>query len=544
MSRTGSRSRLFVDGDKGIRENMQRRDFLKLAGLSVGSEVVSPVGLLTAPVFAGAPTDSSADKDYGMLECADPRILAALVRSGTGILRCTVNDQTHCCDAGFRWGTDDAINDLYFGLYGGLFTGGAVQHAIFQKELRKFGRHVNSSPDHPPVPWSVSADGTRPKFNSDAGFDLDRSAEFVLQVVRIYEATGDRQFATDLYPKCVEVVNYLAARDFDGDLLPEGRTQVFSGPIKPGGSASSSVTYIGDSCANAWKDFGAALFYYEALRRLALLETILGRNSEASLHLEQAGRVRNAGRRILWNDATSGFLAWVDRNGTVHDDWITGNNLHAVASGFASHDQSLRILAKLGKHRAEIEEIIPCRVRLGIFQDGLCSNQPEDYWNGGIWPLVSAPDMRATAALGDVPGALRIAELLATHPKVTNVGFYEAYDGTTGKPNNCRGLLMNNGGFIWGFMEAVMGIEMEGDELRFRASVPRQITPARARIRHRNCDVEVAWKNGSTAEARLDGAPLTRNEHAYYTLTLAPNQNQTHHLEIVTEDISSGQPLT
>ena len=47
---------------------------------------------------------------------------------------------------------------------------------------------------------------------------------------------------------------------------------------------------------------------------------------------------------------------------------------------------------------------------------------------------------------------------------------------------------MNNGGFIWGFMEAVMGIEMEGDQLRFRASVPRQITPARgARIRYRNC---------------------------------------------------------
>jgi hypothetical protein len=365
---------------------------------------------------------------------------------------------------------------------------------------------------------------------------------FVLEVVRAYELTGDRQFAADLYPQCREVVDFLAARDLDGDLLPEGRTQVFTGPIGPGICACSSVSYIGDTVANAWKDFGATLFYYEALRRLALLEDILGRKQDATEHLEQAMRVSDAARKILWTENSCGFLAWVEKDGTRHDDWITGNNLHAVACGLANREQSSKILQKLHQHRAEIEEIIPCRVRIGLFEPMLCSNRPEYYWNGGIWTLVSAPDMRARARMGDVPGALHVARLLATHPKVTDVGFYEAYDGKTGEPNNCRGLLMNNGGFIWGFFEAVLGIEVEGDELRFRATVPKEITPARARLRYRDADFEIEWKNGLQPGARLDGANLERSESGFYPINLLPQPGQTYRVEIVTEELANGRP--
>ena len=514
---------------------MQRRDFLKLAGWAAGT--ASQAALLPRR-GSGAefplPPDAA---HYGLLECADKPILAALTRSRTGILRCTVNDHTHCCDAGLRWGTANALNDLYFGLHGGLFIGGPHQHEVFRNELRTIARYVKTSPDHPPVPWSVSADGLHPRFNKDPGYDLDRCAEFVLEVVRTYEATGDRQFASDLYPPCREVVDFLAARDLDGDVLPEGRTQVFTGPIGPGGCACSSVSYIGDTSANAWKDFGAALFYHEALRRLAVLEDILGMKGDAARHREQTVRVRDAARKILWHESSGGFLAWVDRNGAPHDDWITGNNLHAVACGLASREQSVKILRTLDEHRAEIEEIVPCRVRIGIFAPGLCSNRPDDYWNGGIWTLVSAPDLLARARMGDVAGALRVSRLLATRPKVTRDGFYEAYDGKTGEPNHCRGLLMNNGGFVWGFFEAVMGIELEGDELRLRASVPRQVTPARARVHYRGADLEIHWLGKGNPRARLDGKDLARNDEGFYRMNLIPNPKQTYHVEIISEEI-------
>ena len=522
-------------------KNLQRRDFLKVAALAAGAAIPPHESFLLSMSSDTQQTKPAGAGKYGLMECADSKMLAALSKSRAGILDCTVNDQTHCADAGRSWGTDTVLNDLYFGLYGGLFIGGEDQHEIFRKELRKIAQHVKAAPERPPVPWSVSADGRTPKFNPDPGYDLDRSAEFVLEVVRTYEVTGDRQFASELYPKCLEVVDFLSARDLDGDLLPEGRTQAFPGPIGPGGCACSSVTYIGDTSANAWKDFGAALFYYEALRRLGMLENILGKNTEATQHLERALRVRLAIRKALWNPSTDGFLAWVEKDGTQHDDWITGNNLHAVACGLADREQSVRILRKLEAHRAEIEEIVPCRVRIGLFKEGLCSNREEYYWNGGIWTLVAAPDMRARALLNDVAGALRVADLLATRPKVTEVGFFEAYDGKTGEPNNCRGLLMNNGGFIWGFFEAVLGIKVEGDELRFRASIPERITPARARIHYRGADFEILWKTGKNPHARLDDKNLALSTDNDYRLTSAPEPRRTYSVEIVIKEPNRGK---
>ena len=511
---------------------MDRRDFLRLIGLATGAEATCRTIAWSPWANDNAEATPASSKEYGLLECADQKLLEALSRSRTGILACTVNEQTHCCDAGRSWGTDDALNDLYFGLHGGLLIGDQYQHQVFRNELRKIGRHIRATPGQPPVPWSVSADGRKALFNPDPGYDMDRCAELVLEVVRTYEMTGDRQFAMDLHPQCLQVVQHLAGRDLDGDLLPEGRTAWFDDPWAKGG-ACASVSYIGDTVGNTWKDFGAALFYYEALRRLALLESILGKETQATLHREQAGRIRDAARRILWNDKSDGFFAWIERNGKAHEDWITGNNLHAVACGLATREQSVRILRKLEAHRQEFEEIVPCRVRLGIYAKGLCSNRPDYYWNGGIWTLVSAPDMLARARMNDLTGALRVATLLATRPQVTDVGFYEAYDGKTGEPNRCRGLLMNNGGFIWGFVEGVLGVEIEGDELRLRGSVPASILPARARLHYRGADFEIQWTTGRSASASLDGKRLTL-EGGYFRPKLVPEPERTYQLEITT----------
>jgi len=511
---------------------MKRRDFLKSAGLATGAGMIARDASLLASTLAPGRTLPAAGKEYGLLECADPRISAAFARSRAGILACTVNDQTHCCDAGRRWGTGDVLNDLYFGLHGGLFIGDEYQHRVFRNELRKIAQHIELSPHHPPVPWSVSADGRTPYFNPDPGYDLDRNAEFVLQVVRTYEVTGDREFALDLYPKCALIVDYLAARDLDGDLLPEGRTTWFDDPSGRGGGCAS-LTYIGDTVGNTWKDFGAALFYYEALRRLALLENLLGKKTAAARHLAHARGVRDAARRILWNARTDGFLAWIDKGGTPHDEWITGNNLHAVFCGMAGREQSERIMRKLEANRAVLEDLIPCRVRLGIYPPRLCSNRPNYYWNGGIWTLVSAPDMLARAGRNDLAGALHVAEMLSTHPKVTEYGFYEAYDGKTGEPNDCRGLLMNNGGFVWGFLGGVLGIDIHGDELRFRSTVPAPIIPAKARILYRGADFEIHWQKGKAPSARLDNRKLELGAGGYCRVPLTPEPQRTYAVEIV-----------
>ena len=340
---------------------MQRRNFLKLLGARGAAGAVLeqprlwPWGLrpeINAPVTS---------HEYGLSECPDSNLLRALSRSRAGILACTVNDQTHCPDAGHKWGTDTFLNDLYFGLHGGLFVGGEDQHEVFRKEMRKIAQRVKTSPNHPPVPWAVSADGCRPDFNLD-GMDLDRCAQFVLETVRVYELTGDQKFFFDLYPQCIEVLQYLTARDLDGDSLPEGRAESFTDPPSKGvGDVQACLTSatrqptpgkISAPLSSTMKPFDgwpcSKAFSERSLKR--------------AHHLKQAERVRDTTRKILWHDSTDGFLAWIEKDGTAHDDWITGNNLHAVACGLANREEGVKILKKLEEHRAEIRgnRSLPC----------------------------------------------------------------------------------------------------------------------------------------------------------------------------------------
>ena len=511
---------------------INRRRFMTTAGVAASGALIAPRWATSLTSSQPYQATTSSGKLYGLLDCADADVLAAFRRSRAGILKCTVNDKTHCPDAGQQWGVVSVLNDLYFGLCGGLYIADASQHEVFKKELHKIGQYAQDGPGRPVLPWETSLDGEKRTFNADPGMDLDRCAQFVLMVWRLYEMTGDRQIASDLYPQCAMVVEFLRKRDADGDLLPEGSPERWydsSGQVM---CAASSVSYIGDTVVNTWKDFGATIFYWESLRSLAQIERVLGKNTDAEVHLERASRVKAAILKTFWNDPSEGFLAWIEKNGTAHDDWITGNNLHAVACGIADLDQSAKILACLERHRAELEEVVPCRVRIGTFAPGLCSNRPDDYWNGGIWTLVAAPDMRARALRGDLSGALRVARLLATKPEVTEFGFYEAYDGKTGKPNQCRGLLMNNGGFLWGIAEAVLGIEPAADEILFRPVVPREILPARYLLRYRGADVEISWAAHKHRSAKLNGASLPRDARGFFRLNLARPSRAVYGLEI------------
>ncbi len=114
---------------------MQRRDFLKLLGAGAGAG-----GGVDQPRLwqCGPWPETNArvtPHENGLLECRDSNLLRALSRSRAGVLACTINEQTHCADAGRKWGTHTFLNDLYFGLHGGLFIGGEDQHAVFRQEM-------------------------------------------------------------------------------------------------------------------------------------------------------------------------------------------------------------------------------------------------------------------------------------------------------------------------------------------------------------------------------------------------------------------------
>lgn len=499
------------------------------------------IGLLSAAGFSDEPPgenaksasapvgDFVASGDYGLRRCALPGMVEAVERSRNGIYACTLGDKTHVADIRARWGRNSWFNDLYFGLHGGMYVADSKQHEIFLAELRKMARVLRPGKD-PVVPFFVSVDGGRAEFN-EKGVDLERSCLFILNVYRTWEVTGDDSFAREMLPFCHACLEGMRRCASGEDRIPQGRC------LKPnrvtGVGSCGGCAYIGDTCRNDWKDFSVTLFYWEALKSAAALEKRFGRAAKAEELLVEANELRAAAQRLFWNPESGGYLAWIDKDGERHADWITGGNLHAVADGFATSEQSRVILATLDAHRQEIEEDKPGRVRIGVFADGLCSNPPEKYWNGGAWPLVAAPLLRGRARQGDLAGAVRFADRLANRTPVTKFGFYEAYEE---KPNECEGLLMNNGGFLWGFFAGVLGVDFADDCILVRSTAAPGAAPAEAFLRWHGRDVEIRWEN-SPLLATVDGRPLTAQD-GFYRIP-APPGNELMKIVIPAAEIES-----
>ena len=175
-------------------------------------------------------------------------------------------------------------------------------------------------------------------------------------------------------------------------------------------------------------------------------------------------------------------------------------------------------MAQLEAHRKQLIEVVPGRTRIGVYDPGLCSNEPNWYWNGGVWTLVTGPMMIAQARTGRLPDALDVADRLANHTIVSEVGYYEEYNGVTGQPGKVKGLLMNNGGILWGLFEGVLGIVPEGDALRLRDRIPAEMLPCRARIHYRGRDLLISWVQGEKAGLEVDGVAQGRSRHNFYCL--------------------------
>lgn len=467
--------------------------------------------------------------DYGLLESSNHHIIKTLNRAKNGIYKCTVNNKTHIADVKGYWGEKSWINDLYFGLNGGLYVADELQQEVFMRELRKISKFIlHDDSKYEIVPYAVDSSGNSCDRNISEGMDYDRCAEFILCTIRLYEFTGNIDFLKEMYPIDLRIINWLKKQNHDHDILIEGRSLPI--PITGVGSCVSS-TYIGDAVKNDFKDFGANLFYYKALRSLAEAETILGQMPAAKNHSLLADSLQKEMNRIMWNEGSKGYLGWIDKNYVEHTNWITGNNADAVYCGLSDNHQDSLIMERLKANKMQLIDIVPCRSIIDTFMTGYSSNSANYYWNGGCWPLIAAPVMLAYRKMGNLQGAKHIIDVLSTKAATTKYGFYESYWGNTGQPNGIKGLLMNNGGVLWGFFQGVLGVNIHGDALIFQDRVPINILPAKMRLRYRGADIVIRWMLSNNSRATLNNKTIEKCGNSYI-LRLKPLPGKVIHIEI------------
>ena len=375
----------------------------------------------------------------------------------------------------------------------------------------------------------MKADGSSCNRNTESGLDYDRSAEFILDVLRVYAVTGDREFLGEMYPVMLRIVNWLAKQNRDNDILLEGRS--VRAPITGVGSCVS-VTYIGDAVKNDFKDFGASMFYFQALQQLATAEMILKMDKKASAHLQTAKAIRKAINKIFWDSSINGYAAGINEKGERNNNWITGNNSHAVYCGLTDISQSKVITDFLSANKKELIDVVPCRVSLDTFPAGHSSNPAYYYWNAGCWTLVSAPVMLAYRHVNELESALHVMDVLSSDKvSKTRYGFFESYWSNSGKPNTCEGLLMNNGGVLWGFYEGILGVSFNGDKIIFEKEIPASLLPVEAKFRYRGADIIVDWVALDKSVLLVNNKPVL-DSGKFYELKLKPEINETIRIKI------------
>jgi hypothetical protein len=100
------------------------------------------------------------------------------------------------------------------------------------------------------------------------------------------------------------------------------------------------------------KDFQATIYVYEALKRMADLETAIAHHPDWGISAgfdpadlrAQANSIREFSQSFFWNKKTGRFVCAVDIDGIAHDYGVTFLNTDAVTSGLASPEQARQIM--------------------------------------------------------------------------------------------------------------------------------------------------------------------------------------------------------
>jgi hypothetical protein len=173
------------------------------------------------------------------------------------------------------------------------------------------------------------------------GYLLDSQPDFVINVAEQFDLSGDLAWLRGQKIACEKALDWLLARDTDGNGLAEMMTDSHTQ-----GKASDWIDVVWASGENALVN--AAL--HEALVLWSEREDILGDRTQATRYRAAAAKLQTTFIRPLaqggfWNPDQGWFAYWRDRDGSIHgDNLVTPVNFCAIAYGLCDDAQRQRIL--------------------------------------------------------------------------------------------------------------------------------------------------------------------------------------------------------
>jgi hypothetical protein len=239
-------------------------------------------------------------------------------------------------------------------------------------------------PDGRVIPrWAYTDEDMMPGQNTPEGFYeaqwgwlLDSNPDLVTNVAELYNQTGDLAWVRTHQRSCEKALDWILARDSDGDGLVEMKTE--SEKQKRG---SDWIDIIWASYENAFVN--AKL--YHALVEWAEVERQLNNDAKAREYHTLAGRLRASFNKStqhggFWDEENRCFVHWLDKDGSAHGrNMVTPVNFMAIAYGIC--DDTAR-----SRHILDTIEIQMQRERLFFWPLCMSSYAPGE-GNDWQWPF-------------------------------------------------------------------------------------------------------------------------------------------------------------
>jgi len=211
-----------------------------------------------------------------------------------------------------------------------------------QPSGRVLARYKDTTGDE--QPGTYTADGF---YEAQWGTLLDSQPDYVIVVSDLFNLTGDRSWVTAQKPTCESVLDYLLARDSDGDGLVEMMNSTHLD-----GKSSDWIDVVWAAYENALVN--AEL--YGALRQWADIEDVLGDSAKATSYRSRAQKLKQSYNKPtdqggFWDGTNSQYIYWRDADDSLH-----GTNLvtpvQFAAIGYGVCDDPARVTAILSKVEA------------------------------------------------------------------------------------------------------------------------------------------------------------------------------------------------
>ncbi len=241
----------------------------------------------------------------------------------------------------------------------------------------------------------TSGDSTRGTFDKYGfyecqwGFLLDSQPDFVINVCSLFDVNGDRAWLATHKTGCEKALDYLLARDTDGDGLVEMKNA-----SRTEHKSSDWIDIVWASHENAFVN--AEL--YHALRLWSHCETLLGDAAHAAAYAARRRQTQipfQPGHRDkggFWDPAKQCYVYWREKDDSIHGaNMVTPVNFMAIAYGLC--DDAARTAAILDQieNKTAAEKLFFWPLCLTSYQyDEVAHNASP------MWPLGACPYLQPT----------------------------------------------------------------------------------------------------------------------------------------------------